>query len=665
MAYSTPGVYIKEISKFPPSIAQVETAVPAFIGHTAKAQDPNKKNLTNIPTKIKSLLDFELLFGEAYLVEEFTVKIDTTEDNQIMSVLPDERFYLYDCLKHYFDNGGGECYIVSVDNFDNAPSYSKFETGLDALEKFDEPTIIVFPDAVSFLDGSDDPDFTALGDLQKRALAQCNKLQDRFVVMDLMNGHLPEDTTNKPITEFRNNIGTSFLKYGAAYYPWIRTSFSYGLMFNQLKFVDETDADITDLTPFSNGDATLEAMVTDLEGKTNNVNSIITDIHEHDEMNLVRGSEPIDSHLKSLAVTIASNTTLISATTSYLEVLSTLALVFHNRDGNVNDDLQLEIDKLKEDTDLQDAIVGLIELELNSTVISKTHAARDAAAIDTKYNVLDNTDWIGGVAFSTITADTTDFDSGASGHERNLAIIAALGEYKEQLIKSFYTLFNSAQSIEKNAQDTVFGQHSFFKSISEQVTLTMATVPPSATMAGIYCAVDEARGVFKSPANISVNSVLGPTVKLDSDDQSSLNVHVTGKSINVIRAFTGKGTLVWGGRTLDGNSNEWKYISVRRFFNMVEESVKKATEPFVFEPNDANTWVKVSAMIENFLIVQWRAGALVGSKPNEAFHVNIGLGKSMTALDVLEGRMNVEIGMAVVRPAEFIILKFSHKMQES
>ncbi|MDP2113028.1 MAG: phage tail sheath C-terminal domain-containing protein, partial [Bacteroidota bacterium] len=158
---------------------------------------------------------------------------------------------------------------------------------------------------------------------------------------------------------------------------------------------------------------------------------------------------------------------------------------------------------------------------------------------------------------------------------------------------------------------------------------------------------------------------IGPVVKIDSRDQEDLNVHTTGKSVNAIRAFTGKGTLVWGSRTLAGNDNEWRYVPVRRFFIMVEESTKKATEPFVFEPNDANTWVKVRSMIENFLILQWRAGALQGAKPDQAFFVNVGLGETMTELDILEGRMIVEIGMAVVRPAEFIILRFSHKMLSS
>jgi phage tail sheath protein FI len=154
-------------------------------------------------------------------------------------------------------------------------------------------------------------------------------------------------------------------------------------------------------------------------------------------------------------------------------------------------------------------------------------------------------------------------------------------------------------------------------------------------------------------------------VEIDNSLNDLMNVHTTGKSINALRFFSGRGFMVWGARTLAGNDNEWRYVSVRRFFNMVEESTKKATQPFVFEPNDANTWAKVRAMIENFLTLQWRAGALAGAKPEHAFYVRCGLGTTMTSLDILEGRMNVEIGMAVVRPAEFIILQFSHKMQES
>ncbi|MEF8708599.1 MAG: phage tail sheath C-terminal domain-containing protein [Candidatus Accumulibacter propinquus] len=191
-------------------------------------------------------------------------------------------------------------------------------------------------------------------------------------------------------------------------------------------------------------------------------------------------------------------------------------------------------------------------------------------------------------------------------------------------------------------------------------------LPPSSAMAGIYAAVDNSRGVWKAPANVSVNAVVQPTIQMSNRDQETINVDVNaGKSVNAIRSFTGKGPLVWGARTLAGNDNEWRYVSVRRLFIFVEESVKKATEAFVFEPNDANTWVKIQAMIENFLTTLWRQGALQGVKPEHAFYVAVGLGKTMTALDILEGRMIIEIGMAAVRPAEFIILRFSHKMAES
>jgi hypothetical protein len=190
-------------------------------------------------------------------------------------------------------------------------------------------------------------------------------------------------------------------------------------------------------------------------------------------------------------------------------------------------------------------------------------------------------------------------------------------------------------------------------------------LPPSPLVVGQYAFVDNTRGVWKAPANVALAGVVRPTIKITNQEQDQLNVHSTGKSINAIRAFTGKGILIWGARTLAGNDNEWRYVSVRRYFNFAEESIKKASEQFVFEPNDANTWSQVRAMIENFLILQWRAGALAGAKPADAFFVNVGLGTTMTALDILEGRMNVEIGLAVVRPAEFIILKFSHKMQVS
>jgi phage tail sheath protein FI len=220
--------------------------------------------------------------------------------------------------------------------------------------------------------------------------------------------------------------------------------------------------------------------------------------------------------------------------------------------------------------------------------------------------------------------------------------------------------------LENQKHDGLLNGYPLYKTILTGIQNTNTSVPPSGAIAGIYAYVDRTRGVWKAPANVSVSGIIGPKDSFTASELDALNIDVnSGKSINAIRFFTGKGTLVFGARTLAGNDNEWRYVSVRRFFNMVEESTKKATEPFVFEPNDANTWVKVQAMIENFLTVLWRQGALQGIKPEHAFYVAVGLGKTMTPLDILEGRMIIEIGMAAVRPAEFIILRFSHKMPES
>lgn len=193
------------------------------------------------------------------------------------------------------------------------------------------------------------------------------------------------------------------------------------------------------------------------------------------------------------------------------------------------------------------------------------------------------------------------------------------------------------------------------------------TLPPSSAIVGVFAATDRTRGVWKAPANVSVTGVVKPSVAITHEDQEDLNIpnDGQGKSVNAIRSFTGRGIMVWGARTLAGNDNEWKYVPVRRLFIFVEESIKKASEFVVFEPNDANTWLRVKTMIENFLLNLWKDGALAGATPEDAYFVKVGLNETMTADDILTGKLIIEIGMAAVRPAEFIILKFSHKMQES
>lgn len=205
-----------------------------------------------------------------------------------------------------------------------------------------------------------------------------------------------------------------------------------------------------------------------------------------------------------------------------------------------------------------------------------------------------------------------------------------------------------------------------YNAVKQFVNTATVTVPPSGAVAGVYARVDKERGVWKAPANAVIRNVIGPAIQITNDLNNGLNIDpASGKSVNAIRHFAGKGTLVWGARTLAGNDNENRYVPVRRFLIFAEESIKKATASLVFEPNDANTWVKVRSMIANFLTTQWRNGALAGAKPEQAFYVKIGLNQTMSAQDIRNGDMIVEIGLAVVRPAEFIVLRFAQKMQAS
>jgi phage tail sheath protein FI len=477
--YKTPGVYIEEIPLFPPSVAPVDTAVPAFVGYTEKATDVVAGDLLRKPLRITSIAEYAHYFGGTQKETKVTVAVTVTttgatagqKATAALAEANRSRHILYYCLQMYFANGGGPCYVVSVGAYKAVAAALveiELHAGLDALKKEDEPTLIVIPEAQSL--GA--ADFRTL---QDGALAQCNDMQDRFVIMDVHGGAVslsdPAANLVTAVGNFRTNgVGVNNLKYGAAYAPNLETVIDFA--------VDEAAIDVTITT-----------------------------------------------------------------------------------DGAA------------------------------------------AAAVKLK-------------------------DLGTPGHA--------------------------------NANNAVY-------ELSRAAIRDLACkLPPSSTMAGVYCAVDAERGVWKSPANRSLNAVIQPTIQFTNAEQDQMNVDATaGKSVNGIRPFIGKGTLVWGARTLAGNDNEWRYVCVRRLFIFVEESVKKATAQFVFEPNDANTWVKVQGMIENFLTTLWRQGALQGIKPEHAFYVKVGLGKTMTAFDILEGRMIVEIGMAAVRPAEFIVLKFSHKMAES
>ncbi len=178
-------------------------------------------------------------------------------------------------------------------------------------------------------------------------------------------------------------------------------------------------------------------------------------------------------------------------------------------------------------------------------------------------------------------------------------------------------------------------------------------------MCGIYSRSDNSRGVWKAPANETVAGALDLEFDIDQGSQEILEP----RGVNVIRQFPGRGIRVWGARTLSSDPS-WKYVSVRRLFIFLEASIDRSTKWVVFEPNDQQLWARVKQTITLFLRTQWRDGALLGAKEEEAFWVAVGH-KTMTEDDILNGRLIIEIGIAPIRPAEFVILRIHQKTQKA
>ncbi|MFT7265147.1 MAG: phage tail sheath protein FI/FlaG/FlaF family flagellin (archaellin) [Halioglobus sp.] len=564
--YKTPGVYVEEVSTFPPSVAAVATAVPAFIGYTEIVPGEGGEPVVE---RITSMLEFMTAFGAA-----FPAKFSVTKPSDSAAALvvsgPNNihKFSLYYALSHYFKNGGGPCYVVSVGTYQATPAAADFSKGIEALEQEDEPTLIILTDAACLLSSVE------YYGLCGEALAQCKKLGDRFTILDVV----PTSSTSKKDWEaFRDDSNLSInLDYGAAYTPYLQSSLNY--------LYSEDDVDITVIG--ADGAGPSEKVWSD----------------SSDNGLLVTYSGDDDNSKPEVKITASGDD-----------------IVFSESEGN------LEI----------------------SGVNSKT-ATQVAAAWDK------STDKVGGYSIEV-----------AGNGE---ALVQHTNKQSVKLTESTSTdsTPNTMTSLVKDTDGKPVAKPKtgLYNQIKAALSEQRIVLPPSAAVAGVYARTDREQGVWKSPANAGVMAVLGPIAKITDDQQDRLNVDPTaGKSINAIRAFTGKGTLVWGARTLAGNDNEWRYVSVRRLFITIEESTKKASAFAVFEANNQATWLKVKAMIDSYLYGLWQQGALAGADADAAYYVNVGLGTTMTPDDVLNGRMIVEIGVAAVRPAEFIILRFSHKLQ--
>ncbi|TGD57495.1 phage tail sheath C-terminal domain-containing protein [Flavobacterium humi] len=634
----TPGVYINEIDAFPPSIAQVATAVPAFVGYTEKGPV--------VPTRITSFMEFEQIFGGAPVPASVEVELDANLMPTDNTKVTESKFKLHNSLRLFFSNGGGVCYIVSIGDYaSNITSETNFVNGLDLLRKFDEPTLLLFPDAVNLTAAK-------LGLVQQQALKQCGDLMDRFTIMDVkQDAGLVTDSLN-----FRDSVGNQNLKYGSAYYPYLQSSFPYSFRFSDINGVTATKVNFKAILSSNIG---LKASIEEFEKIIADLATVkaawapgVLTLPINTEAKVKTSIDKCWALLKTLGKPEAPTLTSSKFATVAQEQVTNFLKKYAQ--DLVDFKKAYDSDGLKQ-ADGTTAVAALTALDANT---------------DFK-NVWGN--------ISTYTESTPNpYKNGAI----SVAVpvngpIPAHNEpdfSKIQLViqKMYASIINATNNVLKTMnefllfeENNLTSQIPFYPAIIAKLSQTMNTVPPSGAMAGIYAQTDATRGVWKSPANVSINGIVGLTADINDAEQEDMNIHETGKSINALRKFTGKGFLVWGGRTLAGNSNDWRYINVRRLANMIEESAKKACMQFVFEPNVAQTWVSVKGMIDNYLTTLWNDGALAGGKPEHAFFVSVGLNETMSALDVLEGRMVVKIGYAPSRPAEFIILEFKQMQQRS
>ncbi|MCY7296515.1 phage tail sheath family protein [Alteromonas sp. a30] len=573
--YKTPDVYVKERSLLSPSVAQVPTAIPAFIGYTETTENSKGESIVQKATRITSLLEYTAMFGGPFM-ESMDVKYQSASGEFVLDKAsetnsPMSHFFLYQSVKHFFANGGGTCYIVSVGGYDT-PMKTKdgFMKAIEGLSKVDEVTLISSPESVLL-------DSQSHYDIQNCALAHAEKMMDRFAIVDVQEvGGIRDDAA-----VMRDKV-TQGLKYGAAYYPYLTTSMS--------RSYDEDNVMVVPPMTFPETHITM------------------SDFY---------------------ALTVEDDAVVPVAVDAYGKSGS----MYYSQFFIKHNDMYLDFAGFQ----VESVDAAKVGQRVEGAVAYGIYAAKDNADV-------------------TVNAQGQMIDNSAADADRKPGAIYAVA--MKQSMEPV-----PLKSLNKPAYR--FASTGYYNQVKAMLSKQYLVLPPSAAIAGVMAKTDAQRGVWKAPANVAIAQVIAPSVSIDNGEQEDLNVDVNaGKSINAIRSFVGKGTLVWGARTLDGNSNEWRYVPVRRLFNMVEESVKKASYFAVFEPNTPFTWLKIKTTIESYLENLWKQGAFFGASPDQAYFVNVGLGQTMTEDDINNGIMNIEIGIAAVRPAEFIVLTFSHKSIE-
>jgi len=682
-AMKTPGVYIVEKNAFPNSVVEVATAVPAFIGYTETADNKGAK-ITG-PWRISSMSEFQTFFGGP---PSATFAIADASGSDAAFFLPGPNktrkgysvkrdassrgFLLYYSMMLFFQNGGGPCWIVSVGDYKSTPGPDDLKKGIDLLLKEMEPTMVVIPDALLL------PQKDCIG-VQQAALTHCGRsdVRSRVAILDIYNGFEDQtDAGDNCITQFRNKLGTDNLDFGAAYYPWLNTTvvsdrdLGYQNVSNLPALKALLPAELSDIADqLSSADPTTFTL-----GFLKQTKDGLKDLTDPDVKAFVdaAGKAPAPTAFTPVILTDFAGADL----TALAPATVTKDAVQEIKDAIPASPADFTLGSL---FDAKTALTGV-------TAPPGVKAFFDAigtALADPKTMFPDELLNKAVNASQTLLhptpgkAPTLDDVEKAINAAKPITADAAIAAVKPTFPAPGLTdpQAKAAQAVIDTMQpdaatvlrlnNTLTTKSDAFVKIRAEMERQINLLPPSGAMAGVYTRVDNTKGVWKAPANESLNMVDSPAVNISDAIQEDLNVTIQGKSINAIRSFVGEGTLVWGARTLDGNSLDWRYVNVRRTMIFLEQSVKSATKAYVFENNVSTTWVTIKSMIRNFLTSVWKRGGLAGASPDDAFQVLCGLGETMTGDDILEGILRVTVLVALVRPAEFIEITFQQQMQKS
>ena len=648
-ALKTPGVYVRDIERLP-VVEQVETAVPAFVGYTEKAEKDGQP-LFNAPQSVSSLAEFEFFFGGAPSDQRF-VQFD--DQNAILQIR--QTYYLYYSLKAFFDQGGRDCFVVSVGEYGTTVTATALTDGVGLLESVPSVTLLAVPDVLCLNDKA------AIGTVHQVLLKQCYDLQNRVAILDLKE----TNDFQTSLSDFRDQSGNQYLRYGAAYAPQLITEYTVELGFDNIRanLTDHNGSVVTMsdiLAPDNQLAQRLEAALddvntiedllswTDSDGKEVTYidwyNSATTEDKEH----IIHSATVIDAVATDIISLYGDGTPGSVSTPEILEKVAEKA-----KSGSALNTIVTTLASWDYGyAEIGSGTLGVVQVGQYDGVSAPVVFPASPPAPDFNYNL-------------TTDTDSSIFGFGSTEAEYYQASAASFRALFSSALRILNQLLTEAKSIAAGFEGELELTNSAYATIIEGIRERGIAIPPSGVMAGVMAVTDAERGVWKAPANVELNLIAGLSQTINSEEQEGMNVDpVSGKSINAIRAFPGKGILVWGARTLAGNDNEWRYLPVRRLYNSIEQSLKLTLQEMVFENNDGNTWLKTKTLVENFLIRLWRQGALAGDIPDQAFTVAVGLNQTMTAQDVLEGRMIVEIGLAAVRPAEFITLKLTYQLQEA